>query len=45
MNDYIKQDKKKKLKGELSKLGVLLLVFLCLILSYILYSKTRSKSK
>ena len=41
MNDYIKQDKKKKLKGELSKIGILLLVFLCLILSYILYDKTQ----
>ena len=45
MNDYIKQDKKKKLKGELSRAGILLLVFLCLILSYILYNKTRSKPK
>lgn len=41
MNDYIKQDKKKKLKGDLSKIGILLLVFLCLILSYILYNKTQ----
>ena len=41
MNDYIKQDKKKKLKGELSKIAIILLVFLCLILSYILYDKTQ----
>ena len=41
MNDYIKLDKKKKLKEELSKIGILLLVFLCLILSYILYDKTQ----
>ena len=41
MNDYIEKDKKKKLKGDLSKFAVILLVFLCLILSYILYDKTQ----
>ena len=41
MNDYIKEDKKKKLKGDLSRIGIVLLVFLCLILSYILYNKTQ----
>lgn len=41
MNDYIEKDKKKKLKGDLSKFAILLLVFLCLILSYILYEKTQ----
>lgn len=41
MNDYIEKDKKKKLKGDLSRIGILLLVFLCLILSYILYNKTQ----
>ncbi len=39
MNDYIKQDKRKKLKGELTKVLIVLLVFLILILSYILYQK------
>lgn len=41
MNDYYKQDKNKKLKGELTKVLVILLVFLILILSYILYQKTQ----
>ena len=41
MNDYYKQDRKKKLKGELTKVLILLLVFLILILSYILYQKTQ----
>lgn len=41
MNDYIKQDKKKKLKGKMEKFFIFLLVFLCLILSYILYDKTQ----
>ena len=39
MNDYYKQDKNKKLKGELTKVLIILLVFLILILSYILYQK------
>ena len=39
MNDYYKQDKKKKLKGSLTKVLIFLLVFLILILSYILYTK------
>ena len=39
MNDYIKQDKRKKLKRELTKVLIVLLVFLILILSYILYQK------
>ena len=41
MNDYYKQDKKKKLKGSLTKIFIFLLVFLILILSYILYEKTQ----
>ena len=41
MNDYIKQDKRKKLKGELTKVLIVLLVFLILILSYILYQKVQ----
>ena len=41
MNDYYKQDKKKKLKGSLTKVFIFLLVFLILILSYILYEKTQ----
>ena len=41
MNDYYKQDKNKKLKGELIKVLIILLVFLILILSYILYQKTQ----
>lgn len=41
MKDYYKQDKNKKLKGELVKVLIILLVFLILILSYILYQKTQ----
>ena len=41
MNDYYKQDKKKKLKGRLTNVLIFLLVFLILILSYILYEKTQ----
>ena len=41
MNDYYKQDKKKKLKGRLTNILIFLLVFLILILSYILYEKTQ----
>lgn len=41
MNDYIKKDKKKKLKRDLTKIVIFLLVFLILILSYILYDKTQ----
>ena len=41
MNDYVKQDKKKKLKGNVTKIFIFLLVFLILILSYILYEKTQ----
>lgn len=39
MGDYYKQDRNKKLKGELIKTVIVLLVFLILILSYILYQK------
>lgn len=41
MNDYYKQDRKKKLKRDLMKVVIFLLVFLILILSYILYEKTQ----
>ena len=41
MKDYYKQDKNKKLKGELMKVLIILLVFLILILSYIVYQKTQ----
>ena len=41
MNDYYKQDKKKKLRGRLTNVLIFLLVFLILILSYILYEKTQ----
>ena len=41
MDDYYKKDKKKKLKGDLTKVLIFLLVFLILILSYILYEKTQ----
>lgn len=41
MSDYYKQDKKKKLKGRLTNALIILLVFLILILSYILYDKTQ----
>lgn len=37
MKDYLKEDKKKKLKGNLIKILIFLLVFLCLILSYLVY--------
>ncbi len=37
MSDYLKEDKKKRLKGNLIKIIIILLVFLCLILSYITY--------
>lgn len=38
--DYIKRDKKRKLKENLIKLLIFLLVFLILILSYIVYQNT-----
>lgn len=41
MNDYIKQDKKKKIKRDLTKTLIFLLILLILILSYILYEKTQ----
>ena len=41
MNDYIKQDKKKKLKRNLTRAFVLFLIVLIIILSYILYQKTQ----
>ena len=41
MNDYYKQDKKKKLKGRLTNVLIFLLVFLILVLSYILYERTQ----
>ena len=41
MNDYIKQDKKKKLKRNLTRVFVLFLIVLIIILSYILYQKTQ----
>lgn len=37
MSDYLKEDKKRRLKGNLIKILIILLVFLCLILSYIIY--------
>ena len=37
MSDYLKEDKKRRLKGNLLKILIILLVFLCLILSYIIY--------
>lgn len=39
--DYIKKDKRKKLKENLIKLLIILLVFLILILSYIVYQNTQ----
>ena len=39
--DYIKRDKKKKLKENLMKILIFLLVFLILILSYIIYQTTQ----
>ena len=41
MNDYIKQDKKKKLKRNLTRAFVFFLIVLIIILSYILYQKTQ----
>ena len=41
MNDYLKQDKKKKLKDNIERVLILLLVFLVIVLSYILYDKTQ----
>ena len=37
MSDYLKEDKNSRLKGNLLKILIILLVFLCLILSYIIY--------
>ena len=37
MNDYLNNERKKKLKGNIIKTIIVLLVFLCLILSYIIY--------
>ncbi len=41
MNDYYKQDRRKKLKANLTKVLIFLLVFLIIVLSYILYDKTQ----
>lgn len=41
MEDYLKEDKKKKLKGNLIKILIILLVFLCLVLSYIIYDNIK----
>ena len=41
MNDYLKQDKKKKLKSDLVKILIFLLFFLLAILSYIIYQNTQ----
>ena len=41
MGDYLKEDKKKKLKGNLIKILIILLVFLCLVLSYIIYDNIK----
>lgn len=41
MGDYLKEGKKKKLKGNLIKILVILLVFLCLVLSYIIYDNIK----
>ena len=37
MNDYLKQDRKKKIKKDLTIIFILLLILLCVILAYILY--------
>lgn len=39
--DYIKEDKRKKLKNNLGKFFIFFLIILCIILSYILYEKTQ----
>lgn len=44
MGDYLKEDKKKRLKGKLIKIIIILLVFLCLILSYITYDNINISS-
>ena len=41
MSDYLKEDKKKRLKGQLIKIIIILLVFLCIILSYITYDNIK----
>ena len=40
MNDYLKQDKKRKIKKDLVTISILLLITLCVILAYILYQNT-----
>lgn len=40
MNDYLKQDKKRKIKKDLVTIFILLLITLCVILAYILYQNT-----
>ena len=40
MNDYLKQDKKRKIKKDLVTIFILLLITLCVIMAYILYQNT-----
>ncbi len=39
--DYIKKDKRKKIKNNIGKFFIFFLIILCIILSYILYEKTQ----
>ena len=40
MNDYLKQDKKRKIKKDLVTIFILILITLCVIMAYILYQNT-----